>query len=274
MENTTTEAEGLVAAFNLFSSESILVLDCCLTPGPTLDGAGCLRPEPPLVEAAGHAYTDVMDNYPPDNSRTAIVLHDESGRGLALAEWLAKERRCSRVVTVCKADLAQRYPFILGVPYAELPTFPSEVIPGRMFLGPAACLRGGACRMLGITHVVSVLSRQIEPPEGTEHLLCFAEDDSAEDLTPVMLQALPFISDALESGGVLLVHCERGASRSASVVVAHLLRTTTDDLDTLITRLRKHRRAVRPNDGFIQQLKRARWDSVEGGPAEEFEVME
>ena len=77
-----------------------------------------------------------------------------------------------------------------------------------------------------------------------------------------MNAALPFIASALEAGGKVLVHCERGVSRSASVVAAFLM-----DMDPALTpsaaveRVRACRPCVKPNPGFLAQLEARRWST-------------
>ncbi len=60
------------------------------------------------------------------------------------------------------------------------------------------------------------------------------------------------IEEALACGGRVLVHCKEGISRSATIVVAHLMQTGVPMLEALAHV--KKRRSVFPNDGFLRQL--------------------
>jgi atypical dual specificity phosphatase len=54
---------------------------------------------------------------------------------------------------------------------------------------------------------------------------------------------------------VVLVHCLAGMSRSASIVCAYLLATTPMNTEETINFVRKRRRIIQPNYGFVKQLK-------------------
>merc|ERR1712032_1156752 len=89
---------------------------------------------------------------------------------------------------------------------------------------------------------------------------CNIEDDITTDLAPVLRKALPFIKEALRSSGArVLVHCEQGRSRSASVVVAHLMDEGDLDLDAALALVREQRPSVKPNEGFLLQLRQRCW---------------
>ena len=49
------------------------------------------------------------------------------------------------------------------------------------------------------------------------------EDDSSGDMLSLFPEAVEFISQALASGGKILVHCFMGISRSASCVMAYIM---------------------------------------------------
>jgi protein-tyrosine phosphatase len=65
-----------------------------------------------------------------------------------------------------------------------------------------------------------------------------------------------FIQQAVSSNRRVLVHCNARISRSASIVLAYLLGIHHMKYEDAYTLLKKARSNIRPNDGFVQQLKK------------------
>lgn len=93
---------------------------------------------------------------------------------------------------------------------------------GRSVVRAPACLA-----QLQINAVVD-LSSSNQNSAGVPHYLPVPIDDS-EDALDAFLSYLPrvetFIMERLQAGDRLLVHCDAGRSRSASVILAHIMRT-------------------------------------------------
>lgn len=86
-------------------------------------------------------------------------------------------------------------------------------------------------------------------------------DDVNLLVLPTLREALPFIEKALCDGSRILVRCERGASRSASVVTRlcspdAVMRASGGELTRVeaLDRLKAQRPCVQPNSGFLRQL--------------------
>ncbi|VDN03077.1 unnamed protein product [Thelazia callipaeda] len=62
-----------------------------------------------------------------------------------------------------------------------------------------------------------------------------------------------FMRKAIENGGNVLVHCNAGISRSATIVLSYLMRYNKLSLSEALVHVNKTRK-VCPNPGFIQQL--------------------
>ena len=77
-----------------------------------------------------------------------------------------------------------------------------------------------------ITHIVSIL--QDWPSQGPHHLSIHLDDAEWENLLVHLPRVCDFIDQALDSGGVVLVHCFGGISRSASCVIAYSKYSETD----------------------------------------------
>ena len=260
------------AAYNALSSISCIVLDARRASTPfRACRTGSLDGEGGVAGAASAALTSLMAETPPDDARTAIVIHDADAcfaQGAPVANFLLSNGGCRRAFTVDGAALASSKAWLFGMPAIEQ-AFPSEIEPG-LFLGSAACAEDAkALALLGVTDVVSIVCRNLKLPHiaPERHLLLDAEDADDQDLSDVFVQALPRIADALAGGRAVLVHCERGASRSVSVVIAHMMSVTRGlTVDAALAHVTRARRA-QPNIGFIEQLRQlqARLAAEAGG---------
>ena len=73
-------------------------------------------------------------------------------------------------------------------------------------------------------------------------------------IIPFFERATSFINQAHKSGGVILVHCQLGISRSTSCVIAYMIKYMGYTAMSALDFIRKKRPQVMPNFGFIQQL--------------------
>eukprot|EP00794_Sanderia_malayensis_P018191 gene18191-20005_t len=74
------------------------------------------------------------------------------------------------------------------------------------------------------------------------------------DIKGCFEEAVDYIKDSLKHASVL-VHCNAGISRSGAVVAAYLIREARMPLDQALTVIRAARSVVKPNDGFMEQLR-------------------
>ncbi|PAV68380.1 hypothetical protein WR25_09739 isoform D [Diploscapter pachys] len=64
-----------------------------------------------------------------------------------------------------------------------------------------------------------------------------------------------FIDNCLGNNGKVLVHCNAGVSRAATFVLSYIMKKTKSGFNAALQNARTIRPAIRPNDGFIKQLK-------------------
>ncbi|XP_063044093.1 protein phosphatase Slingshot homolog 3 [Engraulis encrasicolus] len=79
-------------------------------------------------------------------------------------------------------------------------------------------------------------------------------DVESTDLLPHWKNTYTFINSVRQSGQAVLVHCKMGVSRSASTVVAYLMKQQGWSMEDSLAHVRERRPIVQPNDGFMQQL--------------------
>ncbi|XP_073013410.1 protein-tyrosine-phosphatase MKP1-like [Typha latifolia] len=132
----------------------------------------------------------------------------------------------------------------------------------HVFIGSEAAARDRAVlRRHGITHVLNCVGDSCPDYfRGDGDLVyqtLWLHDSPGEDLAAVLYDAFDFLESAAAApGGRALVHCVRGKSRSAAVVVAYLMWHDGVPFDAALRRVRAARAAVDPNLGFAAQLLR------------------
>eukprot|EP00906_Rhabdomonas_costata_P000081 RCo000112 len=130
----------------------------------------------------------------------------------------------------------------------------SAILEGKLYLGNrAAAVDLPLLQSLGVTHVVNAAEELPNfYPDDFVYYNCHLKDDLTETID--FDGALGFIQGALDSGGVVFVHCLAGASRSASLVIAFLMKTQGLCLRDAMARAVACRPCVSPNPNYLRQL--------------------
>ncbi|KZP33795.1 phosphatases II, partial [Athelia psychrophila] len=81
------------------------------------------------------------------------------------------------------------------------------------------------------------------------------DDTDDTDVLPLFMPAIAFIQTELDRGRGVLVHCQAGMSRSATIVAAYLMYTQKLGPEDALELIRKARPTIQPNAGFLQQLE-------------------
>ena len=144
------------------------------------------------------------------------------------------------------------------------PASAHEVFP-NLFLGNKAAAEDTAyLKSKGITHLLNMGSASLRSSKFL--VVPHTEELASQD---IQLENSPdwgemkvsdcfdhcgeWIEQSMDSGGRVLVVCWQGASRSATVVLAYLVRYKQMGLDVALA-LVKEKRDIRPNNAFLQQL--------------------
>lgn len=134
----------------------------------------------------------------------------------------------------------------------------AEIVANFLFLGSqdvAADLETLQCQ--GITHILNVASLvpNYFPNKFIYKSIEVLDLPESDLVTSVFDEAFDFIHSCQASQGRVLVHCNAGISRSASVVIAYLIKTKGIGLDQALALVKAVRPSVKPNPGFMSQLK-------------------
>ncbi|VDL74874.1 unnamed protein product [Nippostrongylus brasiliensis] len=135
-----------------------------------------------------------------------------------------------------------------------------KVLDNLYLSGAKDVLSGYPLRKLEITNVltISAVAVPVEKrlPDIDYHFI-FAMDLPNQDLLGggQIAEGIAYITRAVQSGGNVLVHCEVGVSRSATIVAAYVMQQMRFSARKAVEFVKIARPLVCPNEGFFTQLQ-------------------
>lgn len=151
-------------------------------------------------------------------------------------------------------DLAEAYPFLTtaSVRPSSSRRYPSLIEPG-LYLGDWASAEAtDRLQELGVRSIITIHNNpeNLAMAAGTSRLAIQLADVTTADPTPWFDPVADFIAGARARGGAVLVHCGAGVSRSATLVIAHLMRSRGWSAERALAHVTAARSVAAPNDGF------------------------
>lgn len=89
-----------------------------------------------------------------------------------------------------------------------------------------------------------------------EYVRIDISDDPSEKISIHFKQMINFIDKSLQKNKNILIHCECGVSRSASIMIAYVMYKKQIDHRSAMVYVKRFRSCIKPNPGFIQQLSK------------------
>lgn len=137
----------------------------------------------------------------------------------------------------------------------------SELWP-RLFLGASYDATNKAqLQQHKITHIVNVAEEirnffEDQPDNPFAYKRLRWQDDDAFPIANDLETVADWIHNALAQGGIVLVHCMMGKSRSTAAVLAYAIKYLQPLQSTyeLLKHIKTKRAIAQPNDGFLLQL--------------------
>lgn len=148
-------------------------------------------------------------------------------------------------------------------------TFTANQITSNIFLGDiASAFNEDALKEQGITHILSIFNgAQKTFPDSFTYKIIHINDDAWVNIREHFDESNQFIDDALKNPeNKILIHCQRGVSRSVTLLIAYLLwkknsedkidKNNVDDaIEEVISYVKEQRSIANPNLGFVKCLK-------------------
>jgi protein-tyrosine phosphatase len=136
----------------------------------------------------------------------------------------------------------------------------SEIIKDRLYLaGQDVANSLEQLKIYKITHILNLTSNienLFEPKIKYKRIKMY--DTLDQDIVVYLDESFDFIDECLNiPNGRILVHCNAGVSRSASIIIAYLIyKNHFDSYTSAYENVKKCRPIIQPNPNFIQQLKK------------------
>ncbi len=111
-------------------------------------------------------------------------------------------------------------------------------------------------RRLGINYILNCAydCKNTHLPKCITELHLKVRDESDFEIFEYFEKANAFINQVRSKGGIILIHCKLGISRSPSFVLAYLMKYYNFSFENALKFLRKRRPQVNPNEGFMDYL--------------------
>ncbi|XP_017028717.1 dual specificity protein phosphatase 19 [Drosophila kikkawai] len=142
-------------------------------------------------------------------------------------------------------------------------TMPACILSEFLYLGSQDAVTAENVLRYKWTHILSVGiptpslgELQLPTPVKCKYLPCLDLPD-ADLLHYVLPVSIEFIEEARRQTpqGCVLVHCNAGVSRSASVVIGYLMQRRDMSAEDAYNLVKSWRPCIQPNAGFMRQLK-------------------
>ncbi|XP_018402790.1 PREDICTED: dual specificity protein phosphatase 19-like [Cyphomyrmex costatus] len=146
--------------------------------------------------------------------------------------------------------LEKSLPFVVD----EKPDLHVASIISGLYLGSqdsAVCI--DILKKYEIRHILSIGVNLLEKYDDIQYHTCDLLDLPESDILPSIKKCIDIIHTNLKEN--ILVHCNAGVSRSASIVIAYLMIIKKLSYDEAYNIVKRARSCIRPNDGFIKQLR-------------------
>lgn len=130
-----------------------------------------------------------------------------------------------------------------------------EIIPG-IYLGNSVVAQDlETLQSLRISHIVNAAEEIPNYHPSLTYTNIPLRDDLAETITPAMIAGTnEAIRSSMIHGSPILIHCHKGVSRSASLVIAHLITVYHLSFCEALDLVKSRRHGIAPNPAFMRQL--------------------
>eukprot|EP00494_Astrolonche_serrata_P025720 UN25981 len=200
-----------------------------------LPGSFTLSPNSTL-EVLNEKLETIAEEFAPDSWNSIFILGEPSKSFLKhFVSGKLNEKRIEKLIVI-NENVGIKYPFLVGLSFGDLPFYSREIM-NHLYLGSRtnALDRKAMVDHLKITNIINVSGSPAtlfnNPTMGQNYLRFEVADEEDQDMIEVFEKSWGFIKNCLEKKKQnVLVHCDRGVSRSGAIVVGYIMREKKNKL--------------------------------------------
>jgi len=106
-----------------------------------------------------------------------------------------------------------------------------------------------------ISHILQVCCGQSRFTKNFHYKVISICDEECTCIYEYFQESFEFIEEAITYGTGILIHCQGGVSRSATIIIAYLIKKFQMTFEDALHYVQSSRPVVQPNLGFQKQLK-------------------
>ncbi|XP_038660426.1 dual specificity protein phosphatase 4 [Scyliorhinus canicula] len=173
---------------------------------------------------------------------------------LEYPEFCVKAKSPSRILSPSNVESPGTSLSTCGTPLHDQGG-PVEILP-FLYLGSAYhASKKDTLDAMGITALLNVSSNCPNHFEDHYQYKCIpVEDNQKTDISFWFIEAIEYIDSVKKVDGRILVHCQAGISRSATICLAYLMMTKRVRLEEAFDFVKQRRSIISPNFSFMGQL--------------------
>jgi protein-tyrosine phosphatase len=248
--------EGSVSvAFPQFMTKRIIANPPKLWDLLSVDNPIIIKIRDILNEKTENIYYLIDNTFSDDLSKSMSSFYGDTFVFMLYDDFIDQYKDTINLVSI---EFISQDPPILSPPYTPDTRFQiSEIIPGLYLSGEEIASNKELLKQKQITTIINMTTHV--PPKYEEDFtyFCFPLiDQGNNDIKQYFAETFKIIDKALSNNQNILVHCQAGISRSATIVIAYIIRKQKKTMDESLKFVQSKRSCVSPNLGFCGQLIR------------------
>lgn len=157
-------------------------------------------------------------------------------------------------------EFQSEFPFLCSNDNNINPLYPNMILTNKLYLGDLIIAKDKTKLInLNIKYIINITTIDNFYENDKELNIKYKQikilDEVKCNIYQYFNNAIYFISQNINKGKIL-VHCEQGISRSASIIIAYLMKTCKISYENAFEFVKDKRPQISPNKGFIVQLKK------------------